>query len=170
VILVCYDGSADAKAAIARAGELFAGRKTLVLNVWEPIMEVMTRTPASFGLLAGIPDVEELDAKTEAGAQRTAEEGAQLAREAGLDASARLRARSGSIAQAIIAEADSSGCNAIVIGSRGLSGLGSLLLGSVSHALVQHADRAVLVVPSADVAKRRSEQLQRRDHAAHSGE
>jgi nucleotide-binding universal stress UspA family protein len=31
--------------------------------------------------------------------------------------------------------------NAIVVGSRGLTGIKSLLLGSVSHGLVQHADR-----------------------------
>jgi len=42
------------------------------------------------------------------------------------------------------------------MGSRGLTGLKSLLLGSVSHAVIQRADRAVIVVPSTEVAASRS--------------
>jgi hypothetical protein len=42
------------------------------------------------------------------------------------------------------------------MGTRGLTGLKSVLLGSVSHAVAQHADRPVLIVPSADVAERRT--------------
>jgi hypothetical protein len=35
---------------------------------------------------------------------------------------------------------------AIVLGSRGLTGVRSMLLGSVPRAVVQHADRATLVI------------------------
>ena len=42
------------------------------------------------------------------------------------------------------------------MGSRGLSGLKSMLLGSVSHAVLHGADRAVIVVPSPEVAGSRS--------------
>ena len=49
------------------------------------------------------------------------------------------------------------------MGTRGLSGVKSFLLGSVSHAVVQHADRAVLVVPSPELSERRRERV---DHDA----
>ncbi|MDQ2898064.1 MAG: universal stress protein [Actinomycetota bacterium] len=42
------------------------------------------------------------------------------------------------------------------MGSRGLTGLKSPLLGSVSQAVIQHADRPVIVVPSPDVADSRA--------------
>jgi hypothetical protein len=43
-----------------------------------------------------------------------------------------------------LAEADRVNADAIIVGSRGRSGLESALLGSVSHALLEHADRPVL--------------------------
>jgi nucleotide-binding universal stress UspA family protein len=42
------------------------------------------------------------------------------------------------------------------MGTRGLTGIKSVLLGSVSHAVLQHADRPVIVVPSPDVANKRA--------------
>lgn len=35
--LICFDGSDDAAAAIAMAGEMLAPRTGLVLTVWEPV-------------------------------------------------------------------------------------------------------------------------------------
>jgi nucleotide-binding universal stress UspA family protein len=42
------------------------------------------------------------------------------------------------------------------MGSRGLTGVKSLLLGSVSRSVIQHADRTVIVVPSPEVAAARA--------------
>jgi nucleotide-binding universal stress UspA family protein len=50
----------------------------------------------------------------------------------------------------ILAEADRVGADAIVMGSRGLTRLKSLLLGSVSHEVLQHANRPVVFVPLTD--------------------
>jgi hypothetical protein len=60
------------------------------------------------------------------------------------------------IADAIIAVADELDTATIVVGSRGLTGVKSLLLGSVSHGLIQHADRPVIVVPSAELSAARA--------------
>ena len=35
-LILCYDGSEDAKHAIERGGELLAARRALVLTVWLP--------------------------------------------------------------------------------------------------------------------------------------
>ena len=45
------------------------------------------------------------------------------------------------------------------MGSRGLTGVKSLLLGSVSHEVIQHADRTVVVVPSPHVAESRAKEI-----------
>lgn len=64
------------------------------------------------------------------------------------------------MASTIVAVATELDAGVIVMGTRGLNGVKSFLLGSVSHHVAQHADRPVLVVPSRLVAERR------RDHAA----
>jgi nucleotide-binding universal stress UspA family protein len=55
-----------------------------------------------------------------------------------------------------MAEADEVGAQSIVMGTRGLTGVKSFLLGSVSHAVLQRADRPVVVVPSPDLVKERA--------------
>jgi nucleotide-binding universal stress UspA family protein len=154
VILIAYDGSADAQAAIDRAGELLSGETATVLTVWERFVDVVTRTGA--GMPIGEVDYESLDRGYEQQARQRAEEGAQRAEQAGLKAQGRTRVRRNSIAATILSEADEIDAAAIVLGTRGLTGLKSLLLGSVSHAVVQHAHVPVLVVPSAETAEGRA--------------
>lgn len=156
MILIAYDGSPDAKAAIARAGELMDGQAATVLTVWEPFVDVMTRTGAGLTLMPDMVDFAQLDAASEASARQSAEEGAGLADDVGLSARPRSLARRGTIAETILSEAEEAGATAIVMGTRGLTGVKSFLLGSVSHAVLQRADRPVLVVPSPDVAEERA--------------
>ena len=154
MILIAYDGSKDAQAAIDLAGELMGGERTVVLSVWEPFVDVMARS--GLGVGPGVIDFEALDKTYEESARERAAEGAQRAGRAGLNAQPRTRARHATIAATILAEADELGASAIVLGSRGLTGIKSLLLGSVSHAVLQHADRPVIVVPSSEVAHERA--------------
>jgi nucleotide-binding universal stress UspA family protein len=154
VILIAYDGSKDAQSAIDLAGDLMSGEPTTVLSVWEPFVDVMART--GLGVGPGVIDFEALDKAYEKSGRERAAEGAQRAARAGLNAQPRTRARHATIAATILAEADELGASAIVLGSRGLTGVKSLLLGSVSHAVLQHANRPVIVVPSPEVAHQRA--------------
>jgi len=91
--------------------------------------------------------------------------GAGGATAAGLVAEPRIAVRQDGIAGAILAVADELGADAIVLGTRGLTGIRSMLLGSVSHAVLQHADRSVIVVPSPAIVDERREWIHRRDAA-----
>jgi nucleotide-binding universal stress UspA family protein len=157
MILVSYDGSDDAKAAVDHAARLMPGAETLVLTVWEPLLDTMLRT--GFGLGAGVIgvpfDTTEFDESTSESAGATAAEGAERATAAGLAATPRAASSTGGVAATIQAVAAEARADAIVMGTRGLAGVKSMLLGSVSHAVLQHADRAVLIVPSPSVVEHR---------------
>lgn len=58
--------------------------------------------------------------------------------------------REGSPAKSIVAFADDRDADLLVLGRRGLGGLGDRLLGSVVHAVLRNADRPVLTVPDDD--------------------
>jgi nucleotide-binding universal stress UspA family protein len=53
--------------------------------------------------------------------------------------------------------ADDNAAALTVMGTRGLSGIRSVVLGSVSHAVAQHTHRPLLVVPSAPLAAARAQ-------------
>jgi nucleotide-binding universal stress UspA family protein len=143
-LILCYDGSQDARTAIRRAGELFIGRRALVVTVWQP-----PTVPGSLGFAgetAGMLNFVEFNqAAAEAGA-RLADEGVRIAQEAGLLAEPVAVPTNGIVAKTIREVADRADAATIVMGSRGLTGLRAKLLGSVSSAVVQHADRPTLIV------------------------
>jgi nucleotide-binding universal stress UspA family protein len=128
-LLLCYDGSEDAKHAIERAGGLLADRRALVVTVWEP-----TASLDSFawsGVSAGVANFVELD--------RAAAEAEPVAIKA-----------AGPVWKTIVETAERCDVAAIVMGSRGLTGVRSMLLGSVSNAVVHHTKRPTLVIHRAN--------------------
>ena len=79
-------------------------------------------------------------------------EAAKTAREAGIPTKGLLRdVAAGHVAKAIVETAESHGSDLIVMGSRGLSDVQGLLLGSVTHKVMQTANVPVLVVKPAQV-------------------
>jgi nucleotide-binding universal stress UspA family protein len=142
-ILLCYDGSDDAFRAIEFAGALFPGRKAVVLSVWE-----------HYSVLSGVPRVD--DALVQEATEALAADGCDRAHDAGFSATpAGVQAHHG-IAEAIIDAADEHDAMLVVMGTRGNTGIRSLLLGSVSHAVAHHAHRPLLIVPSQPLAEARS--------------
>jgi nucleotide-binding universal stress UspA family protein len=158
MLLIAYDGSPDAKAAIQHAGKLMPNTAVTVLTIWEPFTTMLARTPETLRALARVDDGEAIDRESIDAAEASSTEGVELAREAGLDATSFSTSLNGSIADTIIEQADRLDVDAIVVGSRGLTGM-ALLLGSVSLAVVQRADRTVIIVPSAGVAKERQREI-----------
>jgi nucleotide-binding universal stress UspA family protein len=157
MILICYDGSADARAAIDRAGVLMPGSDATVLVMWETILETMIRNGSmgmGLGLIGDYNDGD-TDAALEQAALATATDGAQRAVAAGLVAHPRIADRQDDITEVILAVAADIDAGVIVLGTRGRSGVKSLMLGSVSHGVLHHADRAVLIVPSPGLAEQR---------------
>ncbi len=159
MILICYDGSDDARAAIERAGSLLRGQAATVLTVWQPFVQTLASSPTGLGPMAGLSSMDQIDEANRKHAERHAAEGAELARAAGLEATPRSCSQETSTADAILSEAEAVGAEAIVMGSRGLTGLKSLFLGSVSHAVIHQADRTVIVVPSPTVASARTRRV-----------
>ena len=144
-ILLAYDGSPGSLRAVDTAGALFPGRKAIVLHVWSPIAVIAA---AYGGGMVSLPAYD--DAELQGAALKVAATGARAAAAAGLDAKAEVaEVTYEGIAHAILAAAERHEASLIVLGARGLSTFKSLLLGSVSHGVAQHAHRAVLIVPPA---------------------
>jgi nucleotide-binding universal stress UspA family protein len=143
-LLLCFDGSDDARRAIERAGALFAGRHALVVTVWQPVADLDGL--AWTGAIASRVDVVEFNRAAAGDGARVADEGVRIALAAGLRAEPCPLEASGSVWRTIVELADRHDAAAIVMGSRGLTGLRSMLLGSVSSAVVHHAGRPTLVI------------------------
>jgi nucleotide-binding universal stress UspA family protein len=143
-LLVCYDGSEDAKHAIGCAGGLFGARHVLVLTIWQPAAGLGGFAWSS--AMLPMVDFVELDRAATEEAGRVAKEGARIASDAGLDAEPVAVKATEPVWKTIIEIADSHDAAVIVVGSRGVTRVHSMLLGSVSGAVVHHAERPTLVV------------------------
>lgn len=153
MILLAYDGSADAQVAIDQAAQLMPGAEATVLSVWEPLGALARTGP--MGAAGSYADVEHIDAASSASAAACATDGAERATAAGLAGQAQVQRCDGGVVETILAAAAAVEATLIVTGTRGRGGVKGFLLGSVSRGVVDHADRAVLVVPSPELVERR---------------
>ena len=158
MILIAYDGSGDAKAAIEQAGRLFNGENATVVTVWQRFVDTMVRIGGGVGVIV---DYDQIDASSRQSAAERAAEGAKLAADARLTADARTLVVESTIAAALLGVAAEVDATVVVLGSRGYGGVKSVMLGSVSNHVLHHADRPVLVVPSPEVAAERARELGR---------
>jgi nucleotide-binding universal stress UspA family protein len=147
-LLIAYDGSDDATAAIRTASQLVREAAAVVVHVRrEPLM--MERANLA---RAALPDsviataAQSYERAVAEAAQAIADQGATVAREAGLQATAVVRAAL-TPWRGVCAAAEEHGTDMIVCGSRGLGGFSRAVLGSTSSAVVHHASVPVMVVP-----------------------
>jgi nucleotide-binding universal stress UspA family protein len=141
-IVICYDRSAGSRRAIETTADLFPGKTAIVLHVWSPIAIIA----AAYGGAVSIPTYD--DTELQKAAVKVAEEGARVAAEAGLDAKPEIaEVTLEGTWHTILDIADEYDAGLIVLGARGLSTFKSVVLGSASHSVAQHAHRPVLIVP-----------------------
>jgi nucleotide-binding universal stress UspA family protein len=150
-ILIAYDGSGTARRAVQEAAKLFGSRRALVVTVWEAGLAyevgAMAADPTGMGPEPVDPvAAREVDDASKAHADRVAGDGTALAISLGLQAEALAVADEGNVADAIVELARKRGVAAIVVGSRGLSGLRARLEGSTSNAVAKHASCPVVLV------------------------
>jgi nucleotide-binding universal stress UspA family protein len=148
-VLIAYDGSDVARAAVRHAAELFAGRPAVLATVWEAGLAATPIAPDAMGISTLPQDprtIETFDRLRRERASTVAADGAELARSVGLVAEAQIVPDDVDVADTLLDIARERGAAVIVVGSHGISGLRTRLLGSVSRKLLQHSDRPVLVI------------------------
>jgi nucleotide-binding universal stress UspA family protein len=149
-VVVAYDASEEARAAVREAATLFANRSLVVVSVWEPGLAEMAMAPGLDQVGATYrPDPVEsaaLDRAQRDHARDVADAGAELARGLGATAEPRSVPDQTVVAETIAAIADECDACAIVVGSRGLGRIKARLLGSTSQGLLHNTRRPVVVV------------------------
>ena len=145
-VLFCYDGSEGSRAAMAAAAELVAHpAPAVVLTIWQPAAVLLARAGGFGG--GYLSDEGKVDGEQEQLARGAAEEGVERARDHGYDASSRVEEAAEGAGRRIIEIADELDARLIVCGRRGLGAVASALLGSVSHVVLAHAGRPILIAP-----------------------
>jgi nucleotide-binding universal stress UspA family protein len=150
-VVIGYDGSAAARRALVEAAALIAPRTALIVVIWEAgrAYEAAEWEAITLDVPAPVVDIRsaaELDRAVSAAAERTAHQGAELARARGLPAESLVVADQVSIADTLIRVARERDAAALVVGAHRHGALSEVLLGSTSRDLVRHAPCPVVVV------------------------
>ena len=145
IVVLTYDGSEDARRAIAVAGELLGGRPAVVVHV-----QIQIPPPMIGAAPDGPAEDEAVVRYMEARSRRVLDEGVDRAAKAGFEPDGVNKLADGvaGVWHAIIEVAKERDAELIVVGHRGLSRIKSALLGSVSNGVVHHSTVPVLTVPA----------------------
>jgi nucleotide-binding universal stress UspA family protein len=146
--VLCYDGSEEARHAIEESARLLGRGRALVLHVWESATTTFAYRYSAAGAVdplgAALPELEEA---AEQAARELAEEGAELARSAGFAAEPLALKTDTHLWSSIVHVAEQRQAAVVVVGSRGLGPVSSVVLGGVSNGVAHHCLRPVLIVP-----------------------
>lgn len=141
--LIAYDGSDDAKLAVECAGRVLAKRAVVVLAVWQDPHAALAQSWAGMTYRT---DLGEITAAAQQAASACASEGVALAEAAGLTAEPLVRQAAGPVWPTLLQTSDELDAGVVVLGSRGLTGIRTLMLGSVSDAVLHHSACPALIV------------------------
>ncbi|RCV89767.1 universal stress protein [Billgrantia montanilacus] len=141
-ILVPVDGSESAKKALSVACQL-ANQADATLHILHIPEELSHETTLVWGI--GAIAVEASRQERDDIGQQVVEKAAQAARDKGVTKIETAIGR-GDPARTIVSEAKTRGVEAIIMGSRGLSDLRGLVVGSVSHKVSHAAECTVITV------------------------
>jgi nucleotide-binding universal stress UspA family protein len=155
-VIICFDGSAAAIEALDHTASLLPSAPAIVVTVWREYTEEMAAT----GSAPPAGDPVEANKEARRAATDAAREGAERARAAGLRAEPVVVRASGSVWKAVEELAHERDALLIACGTK-RSGIKTVLPGDLANALVQHASRPVLVVPSGKAAAERRQQIGR---------
>ncbi|MCU1654353.1 MAG: hypothetical protein JWQ60_5502 [Pseudonocardia sp.] len=149
-VLIAFDGSPAARAALRAAAELFAPRRAVVVVVWEAGRGFDLTNVPSHALDTGLAPLDlrtgaELDQRLYAAARRLAEQGAAVAREGGLDAHSCTVADDRDVADTLVRVAGELSASVLVVGAHGHHTVSELLLGGTSRTVLRRAPCPVLV-------------------------
>jgi len=144
-VLVCSAGNETTRAIIDAVANLFPDRPVVVLRAWRSIeFTVASSTAASIG--TPTVDYVALDDAVRKEAEADAAAGADYARSLGLDATSEASRADQPVWKVILERAEAHGAQAIITGTRGHGEFESAIIGSTSHALLQHSTVPVVVV------------------------
>lgn len=142
-LLVPVDGSEQSFRALDAAVELAARFASAILVLC--VYRHHSPLEASISMVRSNVKLATPDEAMKEFAKEIAKAARDRAREAGAEA-AEAYARRGQPARTIVNFAEEHGCDAIVMGTRGLGDLGGLLLGSVSHKVTSMAKVTCVLV------------------------
>lgn len=162
-VLVAIDGSAPASLAVDLAADIAWPDGTTIR-----VVEAVETGAALFGEpwpVVGVIDVATIEADLRAQAERNVVDGrARLERPSLTVESAVLRGRP---ATAIVVDAKAMAADLIVVGSRGHGTIESMLLGSVSAEVIDHASAPVLIARGRQIERVvRMHAVDRRSHGS----
>jgi nucleotide-binding universal stress UspA family protein len=142
-ILLCYDGSPAAARAVSAAGTLFRGRPAIALYVSSRVAADRVRTTSVAAVREEL--IEEVRAAARRDAAAIAEEGASLARAAGLEARPIVIEADEPAGDAIVRVTSAESPAAVVVGRPSRTRL-PLLPGRVARSVLERCPLPVLVV------------------------
>jgi nucleotide-binding universal stress UspA family protein len=143
--VVAFDGSPGARRAVEHAARVLPGASAIIVVAWEGFAHAAVR----HGVVGPVATTAIADADDAARrrARELAEEGVRLAETRGLRARAEPVETHDGVWRAVERVAHRCNADVVVVGARGRGDVAAAMLGSVSHDLVRHSARPVLVVP-----------------------